>query len=72
MALQLSQMIKGEVGKLLKATPTHLFIQTEKREQRIPFKLLNRLTVCQAVEITLAKGDQLQMKASAPSLEAKN
>jgi len=29
-----------------------------------------RLTVCQPVEMTLAKGDQLQLKANAPSLAA--
>ncbi|MGA9777648.1 MAG: MobF family relaxase [Verrucomicrobiia bacterium] len=62
---------KGEVGKLLKATPTHLLVQTEKKVQRIPFKLLDRLTVCQAVEMPLAKGDQLQLKANAPSLDGK-
>jgi len=62
---------KGEIGTLLKATPTHLLVQTEKKIQRIPFKLLNRLTVCQPVEMVLAKGDQLQLKANAPSLEGK-
>ncbi|MGH7991386.1 MAG: AAA family ATPase, partial [Limisphaerales bacterium] len=62
---------KGEVGKLLKATPTHLLVQTENQVQRIPFKLLDRLTVCQPVEMTLANGDQLQLKANAPSLDGK-
>jgi len=62
---------KGEIGTLLKATPTHLLVQTEKKIQRVPFKLLNRLTVCQPVEIVLAKGDQLQLKANAPSLDGK-
>lgn len=62
---------KGEVGKLLKATPTHLLVQTENQVQRIPFKLLDRLTICRAVEMTLAKGDQLQLKANAPSLDGK-
>lgn len=62
---------KGEVGTLLKATPTHLLIQTESKIQRVPFKLLNRLTVCQPVEMTLSKGDQLQLKANAPSLDGK-
>ena len=62
---------KGEVATLLKATPTHLLVQTERKIQRVPFKLLNRLTVCQPVEMTLAKGDQLQLKANAPSLDGK-
>lgn len=56
---------KGEIGKLLKATPTHLLVQTDNKVQRVPFKLLDRLTVCQTVEMTLAKGDQLQLKANA-------
>jgi conjugative relaxase-like TrwC/TraI family protein len=62
---------KGEVGKLLLATPTHLLVRGEKKDQKVPFKFLNRLTVCQPVEMTLAKGDQLQLKANAPSLDGK-
>jgi len=62
---------KGEVGKLLKATSTLLFVKVGNRVQRIPFNLLNRLTICQPVEMTLAKGDQLQLKANAPSLDGK-
>ena len=62
---------KGEVGTLLKATPTHLLVKAEKRVQKVPFNLLNRLTICQPVEMTLAKGDQLQLKANAPSLDGK-
>ncbi len=63
--------IKGEVGKLLAATPTHLLVKGEKKEQKVSFKLLNHLTVCQPVELPLAKGDRLQLKANAPSLDGK-
>ena len=62
---------KGEIGTLLKATPTHLLVKAENRVQKVPFKLLSRLTVCQPVEMMLAKGDQLQLKANAPSLDGK-
>ena len=62
---------KGEVGKLLAATPTHLLVKSERREQKISFKLLDRLTVCQPVEMTLAEGDRLQLKANAPSQNGK-
>jgi hypothetical protein len=62
---------KGEIGKLLVATPTHLIIGMEKKVQKIPFKLLNHLTVCQPVEMTLAKGDQLQLKTNASSSDGK-
>ena len=63
--------VRGEVGKLLVATPTHLLVKAENRVQKVPFNLLNRLTVCQPIEMTLAKGDQLQLKANAPSLDGK-
>jgi conjugative relaxase-like TrwC/TraI family protein len=63
--------VKGEVGTLLKATSTHLLVEAENRVQKVPFKLLNRLRVCQPVEMTLARGDQLQLKANAPSLDGK-
>ena len=66
---QTKDFATGDVGKLLKATPTHLLVKTENRIQKVPFKLLDRLTVCQPVEMTLAKGDQLQLKANAPSLD---
>jgi conjugative relaxase-like TrwC/TraI family protein len=62
---------KGEVGKLLAATPTHLLVKSERREQKVPFKLLNRLAVCQPVEMALAEGDRLQLKANAPSLDGR-
>lgn len=62
---------KGEVGVLLKATSTHLLVKTAKRVQKVPFNLLDRLTVCQPVETPLAKGDQLQLKANAKADDGK-
>jgi conjugative relaxase-like TrwC/TraI family protein len=62
---------KGTCGKVLKATPTHLLIQTESNIQKVPFKLSNRLTVCQPVEMKLAQGDQLQLKANAASRDGR-
>jgi len=56
---------KGEVGRLLVVTPTHLLVKSERREQKVSFKLLNRITVCQPVEMMLAEGDRLQLKANA-------
>jgi len=56
---------KGEVGRLLTTTPTHLLIKSERREQKVSFKLLNRITVCQPMEMKLAEGDRLQLKANA-------
>jgi hypothetical protein len=42
-----------------------LLIKNERREQKVSFKLLNRITVCQPVEMMLAEGDRLQLKANA-------
>lgn len=58
---------KGEIGKLLTVTPTHVVIAGEKREQKIPFKLVHKFSVCQPVEMALAKGDRLQLKANTSS-----
>ncbi len=62
---------KGEIGKLVTATPTHLLIKTARKEQKISFKFLNHLAVCQPVEMPLANGDQLQLKANSLSLNGK-
>jgi conjugative relaxase-like TrwC/TraI family protein len=56
---------KGETGRLRAVTPTHLLIESEKQICKVSFKLLERLTVCQPVEMPLASGDQLQLKANA-------
>jgi hypothetical protein len=62
---------KGETGKLMTTTPTHLLIEAENKIRKVPFKLLDRLTVCQPVEMPLAKGDQLQLKANAAAVDGK-
>jgi conjugative relaxase-like TrwC/TraI family protein len=62
---------KGETGKLLVASPTNLMIETKNKIQRVPLKLLDRITVCQPVEMPLAKGDQLQLKANAVAVDGK-
>jgi conjugative relaxase-like TrwC/TraI family protein len=62
---------KGDQGKLLKATSTHLLVETEKQVRKIGFKHLDRLTVCQPVEMALASGDRLQLKANAEACDGK-
>jgi ATP-dependent exoDNAse (exonuclease V) alpha subunit len=62
---------KGATGKLRTVTPTHLLVETESKIGKVPFKLLDKLTVCQPVEIPLAKGDQLQLKANAVTTDEK-
>ncbi len=56
---------KGETGRLRAVTPTHLLIESERKISKVSFKLLERLIVCQPVEMPLASGDQLQLKANA-------
>jgi conjugative relaxase-like TrwC/TraI family protein len=56
---------KGEAGKLWATTPTHLVIGAESGISKVPLKFVDRLTICQPIEMSLAKGDQLQLKANA-------
>jgi len=62
---------KGDCGKFLKATETHLLIETEKQIQKIRLKHLDRLTICQLVEMALTSGDRLQLKANAEACDCK-
>lgn len=68
---KMGNFAKGETGKLRATTPTHLLIEAESGINKVPLKFLDRLTVCQPVKMSLAKGDQLQMKANAPSVNGK-
>jgi conjugative relaxase-like TrwC/TraI family protein len=58
------QFAKGEMASLCAITATHLFIEAEAGIKKVPFKILDRITVCQPVEMPLAKGDKLQLKAN--------
>jgi hypothetical protein len=62
---------KGDQGRLLKTAPAHLTVGTEKHVGKIEFKHLNRLTVCQPVEMALTPGDRLQLKANAVACDGK-
>jgi hypothetical protein len=46
-------------------------VETEKQVGKIAFKHLERLTVCQPVEMALTPGDKLQLKANAESCAGK-
>ena len=56
---------KGETGKLRLATSTHLLIEAQSGIRKVPFRFLDKITVCEPVEMPLAKGEQLQLKANA-------
>lgn len=65
------QCVKGETASLCAVTATHIFVEAEAGIKKIPFKMLDRITVCQPVEMSLANGDQLQLKANAALSEGK-
>ena len=54
----------GDSGRLLAITDKHLLIEANQRIRPVPFKDLDRLTVCQTKELPLASGDRLQLKAN--------
>jgi ATP-dependent exoDNAse (exonuclease V) alpha subunit len=56
---------KGETGKLRLATSTHLLIEAQSGIRKVPFRFLEKITICEPVEIPLARGEQLQLKANA-------
>jgi conjugative relaxase-like TrwC/TraI family protein len=64
---KVASFAKGEHGTLLAVTQTHVLVGSERREHKIPFKSLDKFSVCQSVEMPLAKGDRLQLKANAKS-----
>jgi len=61
----------GSMGKLCGITDKHLLIEADHRIRPVPFKELNKITVCQPKEITLSTGDRLQLKANAQSKDGR-
>jgi conjugative relaxase-like TrwC/TraI family protein len=62
---------RGDCGRALNFTPTHLVVEANGLIRKVPFKHLDKLAVCRRKEMQLAKGDQLQLKANARSTEGK-
>jgi conjugative relaxase-like TrwC/TraI family protein len=56
---------RGTWGRLLEIGEHELFINAAGKVRAIPFKDLDRITVCEPKEMTLASGDHLQLKANA-------
>jgi conjugative relaxase-like TrwC/TraI family protein len=57
----------GTTGKLQGVTDKHLLVESGNRIRPVPFKDLERVTVCQPKELSLSTGDRLQLKANAKS-----
>ena len=54
----------GDTGKLRGVTNKHLLIESGNRIRPVPFKDLERITVCQPKELSLSSGERLQLKAN--------
>ncbi len=54
----------GSTGKLRGITGRHLLIEADNRIRPVPFKELDKITVCQPKELSLSTGDRLQLKAN--------
>jgi len=54
----------GDAGKLQGITNKHLLIESGNRIRPVPFKDLERITVCQPKELSLSTGERLQLKAN--------
>jgi conjugative relaxase-like TrwC/TraI family protein len=61
----------GSTGKLRGVTDKHLLIEADHRIRPVPFKDLERITVCQPKELSLSSGDRLQLKANAKSQDGR-
>jgi len=61
----------GSTGKLRGVTDKHLLIEADNRIRPVPFKDLERITVCQPKELSLSAGDRLQLKANAQSQDGR-
>jgi hypothetical protein len=57
----------GESARLRGITGTHLIVESDGRVASILFKHMDRITVCQQMELPLSSGDRLQLKANGRS-----
>ena len=62
---------QGNTGKLCGVTDKHLLVESENCIRPIPFKHLDKITVCQPKELSLSVGDRLQLKANDKSQDGR-
>jgi hypothetical protein len=62
---------QGNAGKLHGVTDKHLLVESENCIRPIPFKHLDKITVCQPKEFLLSTGDRLQLKANDKSQDGR-
>jgi ATP-dependent exoDNAse (exonuclease V) alpha subunit len=61
----------GDTGKLQGLSDKHLLVESNNRIRPVPFKDLERITVCQPKELALSTGDRLQLKANDKSQDGR-
>jgi len=61
----------GSAGKLRSITDKHLLIEADHRIRPVPFKELDKITVCQPKELSLSTGDRLQLKSNDKSQDGR-
>ena len=61
----------GESARMKATTDEHLIAESDGCAVKIPFKQLDKVTVCQGKEMALSPGDRLQLKANGRSVENK-
>jgi len=61
----------GSAGKLRGMTDKHLLIEADNRIRPVPFKELDKITVCQPKELSLSTGDRLQLKANSKATDGR-
>jgi conjugative relaxase-like TrwC/TraI family protein len=62
---------QNSFGKLRGVTEKHLLVESENCIRPIPFKHLDKITVCQPKELSLSVGDRLQLKANDKSQDGR-
>ncbi|HTS18492.1 MAG TPA: MobF family relaxase [Verrucomicrobiae bacterium] len=55
---------KGERTRLVTITETGVVLESADRIRTVPFRFLDRLTICRPKDLGLARGDRLQLKAN--------
>lgn len=60
---------KGDTGRLYAVLPDGVAVETADRVRIVPFAETGRFTVCKRENISLCKGDRLQLKANAKAVK---
>jgi hypothetical protein len=63
--------MQGNTGKLRGVTDKHLLVESGNCIRPVPFKHLDKITVCQPKELSLSTGERLQLKANDKSQDGR-